>query len=147
MDAVFLDVYTKRYYDSFLAFLQVVGAHQSILKMGLNVENGEYVVQEVAGRYGYRDGAMDEEIHARDVERHQKLKDLNYWSQKVGYLPMNEEGMAKVLKFAEDVDRRRWLRDNVRRLAKKDELLSVADLMRKRYALEKKKRNKERGGT
>ena len=136
------EAFLQKYYQVFLDFLQAVGAHQSILKMSINADEGVFPVQVVAREYGYEGARLEMEICERDKERWQKLQDLNYWSSKTGLGRMNEEGMERFLKFTEDYDRRRYLRDNIKRSAQKSELLSVRDLMLKRFAVEKKKQDK-----
>ncbi|MBQ3293468.1 hypothetical protein IJG93_04240 [Candidatus Saccharibacteria bacterium] len=133
------EAYLQKYYQVFLDFLQVVGAHQSILKLSQNADNGVYPTQKVARDYGYEGAKLDAAIHDRDIERWNKLEELNHWSAKTGLGRMNSEGMERLLKFAEDYDRRRYLKDNIKRAIKKGELLSVRDLMLKRFNLEMKK--------
>ena len=140
MDKISEEILIEKYYRSFLSFLQAVGAHQSILKLSNNLDDGVYPAQVVARQYGYEGARLEIEIHARDKERWWKLQELNHWSHRVGLGQMNLDGMDALLTFVEDYDRRRYLRDNIRRLMKKHELLSMRDLMQKRLELEKKRK-------
>ena len=79
----------------------------------------------------------------RDNDRWKKLDNLSYWSKMVGLGRIREEDKEKVMRFVEDKTRRQYLRDNIRRAMRKGELWSIANLMRKRYALEKKRAKKE----
>ena len=128
------------YYEVFLEFLQAVGAYLAIYKMAMNASEGIFPVQVVAYNYGYVDAKMDFEVAARDTERWEKLDDLSNWSKRVGLLPLDQEGKEKLMKFVEDGDRRRYLRDNIKRARDRSELLSIRDLMLKRYALEWKRK-------
>ena len=127
----------KRYLNAFLEYLDATGVYIHLLKLQQNALDGVYPAQEVAYKYGHT-GHFDQELDSRNRCRHIKLKYLNAASQKAGYLPMDDEGMAKVERFFEDADRRRYARDNIRRMLKKGECMSIADLMRKRYKVEKK---------
>lgn len=140
MDKMSEDILVEKYYQAFLSFLQAVGAHQSILKLSNNLDEGVYPAQVVARQYGYEGAALEIEISSREKERWRKLNELNYWSHRVGLGRMYLDGMDAFMTFVEDYDRRRYLRDNIRRLMKKRELISMGDLMRKRIALEKKKK-------
>ncbi len=131
----------KRYLNAFLEYLDAMGVYIHLLKLQQNALDGVYPAQEVACRYGHT-GHFDQELDSRDRCRKIKLEYLNAASRQAGYLPMNEEGMRKVMKFFEDADRRRYFRDNIRRMLKNGECMSIADLMRKRYRVEK--RNQER---
>lgn len=133
----------RRYYEAFLDFLQAVGSYLAIAKMEINASEGVYPVQKIAYEYGYTGAYMDMEIAARESRRYRKLDSLDYWSQRIGYLPMSTTDKAKIMKFVEDSDRRRYLRDNVKKEMDRGEVFSVAELMRRRYAVEKKKREKE----
>lgn len=135
-----------RYYTAFLEFLRAVGRHQSSVKMGINIEEGVYPVQKVAYDYNLRGANLDKLIYDRNWERWDSLEMLNRWSQQVGFKPISPDGKYLVMKFFENYDRRRYVRDNIRRAMKNVELLSVADLMRMRYEVERKKRKKEQAG-
>ncbi|MBP5204967.1 hypothetical protein J6Z37_01550 [Candidatus Saccharibacteria bacterium] len=137
----------KKYYHSFLDFLDAVGAYNHLSKLQSNAAAGVPSAQEVVYNYGYSDKELlGKKIIQRQEEREWKLRLLDHWSQQVGYLPMGESGMKKVMKFAEDATRRRWLRENLKRAKEKGCLLSVADLMAKRYQIERKQRDKKGGG-
>lgn len=129
------------YYGVLLGFLYAVGSHQAYLKMGINDEEGVYPVQEMLHNYGMRD-RIDEEIRISDNIRQLALENLNKWSQKVGFPPMNEEGKQKVMKFFEDEPRREYTRTRVQKCFRTGELLSIADLMTIRYNVEAKKKKK-----
>ena len=130
-----------KYYDAFLEYLTAVGSHQAIVKLGVNAEEGVYPVQKVVREHGYEGVALDQEIIDRNNRRWKKLDNLDYWSKRVGYKPIDSKGKEKVMKFMEDADRRRYVRDNVKRARQTGELFSVADIMVKRYSLEKKRQN------
>ena len=132
----------RSYYVAFLDFLSAVGAYQHAVKMGVNVDEGVYPVQKVAYEYHLQGAALDSLIAARGSDCYQALSTLDYWSQRVGYPRMSSEDKGKMLKFAKDTDRRRYLRDNIRRARAKGELYSAKDLIIKRYELEKKRRAK-----
>lgn len=121
---------------AFMEFLDAVGKYVHFKKLTENAEDGVYPAQEVAYRYGYTN-RFEQELYDRDQKRWRKLEQLSLASQQAGFLPLNEDGKRKVMAFFEDGDRRRYARDNLRRLAKQEETLSVADLMRKRYAVER----------
>lgn len=125
------------YYGVLLGFLYAAGTHQAYLKMGINDEEGVYPVQKVLHEYGIR-GRIDEEIRISDNMRQKALENLNQWGQKVGFLPMNVEGKAKVLKFFEDEPRRKYVRNRVQKCFRTGELLSIADLMLMRLKVENK---------
>ncbi|MBR3324148.1 hypothetical protein IKG24_01235 [Candidatus Saccharibacteria bacterium] len=137
----------RRYYEAFLDFLQAVGSYLAIYKMGLNANEGVYPVQKIAYEYGYVGGYMDMEIESRNQKRYRKLDSLDYWSRRVGYLPLSPKDKETVMKFTEDADRRRYLRENVKREMKNCEMFSIDDLVRRRYAVEKKKRKKGEEGS
>ena len=131
----------KRYLNVFLEFLKAEGKYVHFLKLQQNAMDGVYPAQEVAYRYGYTD-IFDCELYNRDKNRSLRLRALNIASQRAGYLPIDDNGMKKVMAFFEDADRRRYARDNIRRMLKNDECMSIADLMRKRYQVEKKRKSK-----
>ena len=131
------------YYMAFKDFLNAVGEHQAALKMGINVEDGVYPVQKVAYEYGLRGARLDQLISDRNEIRWSTLNMLDHWSQTVGFKPIHPDDKYKIMKFFENYDRRRYARANIDRALKQGETISVADLMRKRQALEKKKRKKE----
>lgn len=135
-----------RYYTAFMEFLKAVGKHQSSVKMGANIDEGVYPVQKVAYDYNLRGANLDKLIYDRNWERWDALSMLDRWSQQVGFKPISPDGKYLVMKFFEDYDRRRYVRDNIKRALKKGELLSVADLMRMRYEVERKRRKKEQAG-
>ncbi|MBQ6409634.1 hypothetical protein IJI18_00025 [Candidatus Saccharibacteria bacterium] len=132
-----------RYYGVFLDFLNTVGSYQAILKMGVNVEDGVYPVQKVAYEYGYRGAKLDQTIHERCLAQHERLDNLDYWSQLVGFKPMGPDYKPKIIRFFTPYNRRRYVRDNIKRALKKGELLSVSDFIERRIHLEKEKRKKE----
>lgn len=131
----------KDYLNSFLDFLDAIGVYSHLVKLEKNASDGVYPVQVVAYDYGHV-GHFAQEIDERDKARWDKLHFMNATSQRAGYLPMDEEGMKKVMNFFADGDRRRYARDNIRRMLRTGGCMSVADLMRKRYQVEK--RNQER---
>ena len=137
------EAYMIRYYEAFLKFLNSVGYYQAIIKLRDNADGGVYPVQVVAARYGYTEAAIDQEVIERNSRQWTDLKALNYWSQKVGYLPMNQEGMEKFLKFCEDKKRREYLRRKIKNLSNEGKLMPINELMIARYKLEKKRRDKE----
>ena len=131
----------KKYLNAYLEFLDAVGSYAHLSKLEKNVQDGVYPVRQVAYNYGHM-GHFEQELAERDAARWNRLRFLNATSQRAGYLPMDEAGMERVMSFYEDQDRRRYTRDNVRRMMKTGECLSIGDLMRKRYQVEKK--NQER---
>ena len=135
-----------RYYTAFMEFLKSVGAHQSAVKMGVNIDEGVYPVQKMAYEYGLSGAKLDQIIYDRNWERWDSLNMLDRWSQIVGFQPISPDGKYLIMKFFEDYDRRRYARDNIKRAMKNCELLSVADLMRMRYEVERKRRKKEQAG-
>ena len=130
------------YYDIFVKYLLAVGYHQAIVKLGINSEDGIYPVKKVARERGYEGANLHREIIKRDNERWERLNNLNYWSQRVGFKPIREVDKERIMKFLEDADRRRYVRDNVRRANRRGELLSIADFISMRLEVEKKKRAK-----
>lgn len=132
-----------RYYDAFLHYLDAVGYHQAILKMKENRDDEVLKVETIAAKYGYNDSNIDEKVIKRDETRWSSLKALNHWSVKVGFKPMNEEGMKKFLKFCEDSGRREYLRRRVRRLKDQAKLMPINELMLAKFKLEKKRRDKD----
>lgn len=132
-----------RYYTAFLDFLKAIGDHQAIVKMGVNVDDGVYPVQKVAYEYNLRGARLDQLIYDRNLIRWSAFDMLDHWSQVVGFKKINPNDSYKIIQFFEDYDRRRYVRDNIKRAMRSGELLSVADLMRKRYLVEKKKKEKE----
>ena len=136
------DAFIQKYYQVFLSFLDSVGNYREIVSIGENAADGVYPVQVVARKYGYEGAALDAAIEDLDRTRRTQLNELNYWSSRTGLGRMDGAGKEKFLKFAENPERRRWLRSNVRRAADRYELLSIRDLMLKRFALEKKKKKK-----
>ena len=135
-----------KYYTAFLEFLKAVGSHQSAVKMGVNVEDGVYEVRKVAYKYGLDGAKLDQIIYNRNWERWDSLEMLNRWSQMVGFKPISPDGKYLIMQFFENYDRRRYVRDNIKRALKNGELLSVADFMEKRYEVEKKRKKKEQAG-
>ena len=133
----------ENYYDIFVKYLLAVGYHQAIVKLGINSEDGIYPVKKVARDHGYEGANLHREIIKRDNERWERLNNLNYWSQRVGFKPIREVDKDRIMKFLEDADRRRYVRDNVRRAAKQDKLLSIADLITMRLEVERKNRTKK----
>ena len=125
------------YYGVLLGFLYAVGNHQAYLKMGINDEEGVYPVQEMLHNYGIR-GRIDEEIRISNNMRQKALENLNKWSQKVGFLPINVEGKQKIMKFFEDEPRRKYVRNRVQKCFRTGELLSIADLIAIRLKVEYK---------
>jgi len=132
-----------RYYTAFRDFLKAVGEHQASVKMGINVDDGVYEVQKVAYKYNLRGARLDQLIYDRNMIRWAALDMLDHWSQVVGFKPIHPDDKYKIMKFFEDHDRRRYVRDNIDRSLKRGDILSVADMMTKRYALEKKNKEKE----
>lgn len=132
------------YLGVLLGFLYAMGTHQSYLKMGINDEEGVYPVQKVIHEYGMR-GRIDEEIRISDNMRKKALEILNSWSQRVGFLPMNQEGKDRVIKFFESEPRREYVRTKVQKCFRTGELPSIADLMRMRFEAEAKTRAKKGG--
>lgn len=136
------DAYIQAYYQVFLQFLYTVGNYREIFSIGENAENGVYPVQVVARKYGYEGAALDAAIDDLDRKRRAQLDELSHWSGRTGLGRLNDAGKEKFLEFVEDPDRRRYLRDNIKRAADRGELISIRDLMLKRFALEKKKKEK-----
>ncbi|MBQ3326125.1 hypothetical protein IJG79_03205 [Candidatus Saccharibacteria bacterium] len=135
----------EKYYDSFLEYLNAAGAYQHMSKFRKNFDDGVFPVQKLAYEYNHGPATIDMDVEDRNRARWKKLNYLNQTSQAVGFLPLNDSGMRKVQEFFADGDRRRYVRDNVRRLQKKGELLSIADLMRKRLRWEKIQAEKKGG--
>lgn len=135
-----------KYYTAFLDFLKAVGAHQAIVKMGVNVEEGVYPVQKVAYEYNLRGNRLDQVIYDRNQIRWAAFDMLDHWSRVVGFKRIDPNDSYKIMQFFENYDRRRYVRDNIKRAMKNGELLSVADFMRKRYEIERKRRRKEQAG-
>ena len=133
----------RSYLNLFLEFLDADGKYIHLFKLQQNAQDGVYPVQQVAYQYGHV-GIFDQELDDRNRGRWSKLRALNVASQCAGYLPMDEAGMQKVMNFFEDSDRRRYVRDNIRRMLKNDECMSIADLMQKRYQVEKKTRERSK---
>lgn len=131
----------EKYLNAFLEYLDAVGKYIHLAKLDQNASDGVYPVQVVAYNYGHV-GHFAQELDERNRARWSKLRALDLLSKSAGYLPLNDEGMQKIMKFFEDSDRRRYARANIRRMLKTGECLSIADLMRKRYQVEKK--NQER---
>lgn len=132
-----------RYYIAFLDFLKAMGEHQAALKMGINVDEGVYPVQKVAYEYGLRGSNLDRLIYDRNMIRWAALDMLDHWSMAVGFMPISPDYKYKIIRYFENYDRRRYVRDNIRRALKKGELLSVSDFIQKRIDLERKKKEKE----
>lgn len=135
------DKQKKMYLKIFLEYLDANASYLHLFKLQQNVANGVYPAQVVAYDYGHV-GKFEQELDDRDRRRWRKLRALNSASQCAGYLPMSEDGMQKVMKFFENTDRRRYCRDNIRKMLDRGECVSIADLMEKRYEVEKK--NQER---
>ena len=135
------------YYGVLLGFLYAVGSHQAYVKMEINDEDGVYPVQKMMHDYGLK-GRLEEEVHVSDKIQWKALENFNKWSQTVGFLPMNEEGMKKVLKFCKSEPRRQYLRNRVQKCFRTGELLSIADLIQIRLDVERKtaEKAKKKGG-
>lgn len=134
------EAYIIKYYNAFITFLKTVGAYQAILKMRDNAEDGVYPVQVVAAKYGYVGAVIDQEVAKRNRRRWGDLEELNYWSRRAGFPPLTKGEMEDFLDFCDDKDRRRYLRDKVRKLAEERKLVSIKELVRTRKALEQKKK-------
>ena len=133
----------KMYLRIFLEYLDANASYLHLAKLRQNVADGVYPAQVVAYDYGHI-GKFEQELDDRDKRRWRKLRTLNSASQCAGYLPMSEDGMQKVMKFFENTDRRRYCRDNIRKMIERGECASIADLMTKRYEVEKKNRERSK---
>lgn len=125
------------YYGILLGFLYAVGNHQAYVKMGINDEEGVYPVQKMMHEYGIR-GRIDEEIRISSNIQDITLKNLNKWSQKVGFKPIRESDLPKFVKFCQSEPRRNYIRNRVQKCFRTGELLSIADLVQLRLDVERK---------
>ena len=131
------------YYAILLNFLHVAGDCQHLEKWIGNVENDSYPAKEVAMKY-YPGGVVSMEIQLAERERYMwecldKYSDI---SRTVGFLPIDQHGKDLIVKFVADAGRRRYVRDGARRAQQRGEIIHIADLMRRRYALERKRKEK-----
>lgn len=127
------------YYEMLFRYLRAIGSYWHLYKLRLNADEGVYIAQMVAREYNHEGAQYEIEIAEREGERWRELEQVSALQRRAGILPFNEEGMQKIMKFLDDPDRRRYVRDAAKRAEKKGELVSICDLMRKRYALEKKR--------
>lgn len=128
------------YYQTLLEFFNSIGKYLHLEKLGINAREGVFPAQKVAREYGYDESAYDLELEARKRRYIRLLDELSEIGIKVGFKPISDEGKKKILNFIKDERRRRYVRDVARRCSKKGELVSIAELMQRRYELEKKKR-------
>lgn len=136
------------YYGVLLGFLYAVGNHQAYVKMRINDEEGVYPVQKMMHKYGIKN-RIEEEIRISGDIQDAALKNLNEWSQKVGFRPIQESDFPKILKFCESEPRREYIRNRIQKSFRNGELLSIADLIQLRLDVEKKtaeKAKKKEGG-
>ena len=133
----------EAYYETLLKCLKAIGSYWHLYKLRLNADEGVFPAQKIAREYSHDGAKYEIEIAEREGERWRELKQVSVLQQRAGILPFNDEGMQKVMKFLDDADRRRYVREAAKRASKKGEMVSICDLMRKRYILEnlKKRRN------
>ncbi|MBR3269880.1 hypothetical protein IKG07_01380 [Candidatus Saccharibacteria bacterium] len=125
------------YYGVLLGFLYAVGNNQAYIKMGINDEEGVYPVQKMMYDYGIS-GRIDEEIRISSSIQDITLKNLNKWSKRVGFKPIRDTDLPKIVKFCQDETRRSYIRNRVQKCFRTGELLSIADLIQLRLDVEKK---------
>lgn len=128
------------YYEALYEFLNAVGSYWHLYKLRMNADEGIFPAQVVASEYHHEGAQYEYEIAERETRIWQKMQWLSDIGERVGLKPFNQDGMKKVVNFVNDFDRRRYIRDAAKRAEKKGKLLSAADLMRQRYALEKKRK-------
>ena len=72
------EIITKKYYDIFLKFLNMVGWHQASIKRLANSRKGVYIVQKVMRDAGQVGAAADKTIDDYDKSRRDLLNELNH---------------------------------------------------------------------
>lgn len=131
------------YYRALLQYFSAIGKFWHLYKLHVNAGNGVYPAQVIAREYNHEGSKYEIEIAERENERWKWIRKVSDLQWRAGLLPFDEEGMKKVMAFLDDADRRRYVRDAARRAEKKGQLVSICDLMRKRYVLENSKKKKE----
>lgn len=133
----------ERYYAILLEFLHSVGECQHLEKWIDNVKENVYPAKDIALRY-YPAGVISMEIQLAEKEWYmwESLNRYSEVSRSVGFLPIDQHGKDLIVKFVADAGRRRYVRDGARRAQQRGEIIHIADLMRRRYALERKRKEK-----
>ena len=130
------------YYTVMLEFFNAVGSYWHLYKLRMNADEGIFPAQVIARNYQHEGVKCEIELCERERACWDRLDQLSNVGKLAGFLPIDKTGRERIMKFVDDPDRRRYIRDAAKRAQKKGELVSIADLMRKRYALEKKKAGK-----
>ena len=133
------------YYMVMLEFFNAVGSYWHLYKLSMNADEGIFPAQKIAREYQHEGAKVEMEICERERACWERLDQLSNVGKLVGYLPINKTGCERIMKFVDDPGRRRYVREAAKRAQRKGELVSIADLMRKRYALEKKRKAKNNG--
>ena len=129
------------YYGNLLMFLYAIGEKQAAIKMEQNVREEVPIVKKVVSE---RQINVDEKVENAENVLETASKNLNYWSQRVGFPPISDEGMKKIHKFCEDEKRREYLRGQILKYLRGRKVVSIRDLMLQRYAVEKKEAEKKK---
>ncbi len=130
------------YFGVLLDFLNSVGKHQWAAKMAINVDDGVYPAQQVAYHYGLRGAKLDQLVYDRNYEQQQKLDNLEFWGRRLGYKRIKTEDKNNIIKFCQNADRRRYLRERAKRALKNGEVFDIGELIQMRLDVEKKRREK-----
>lgn len=120
-----------RYYAAFKRLIEACGKYASADKMGKNDAEGVFQVQKVVydtfGSNGRQKLATETE--RRRLTQKVCAKKLNYWSQKVGFLPMREVDLEVLMKHLYKADFRSRMKYRIDKYEKKGELVSTRDLV------------------
>ena len=119
------------YWASFKTFVDACGKFAWANKINNKDMTGSFkaheVVEKVFGYDGSRKLAI--ETNKRDVTQWGCVNNLNYWSQRVGFLPFSENDKCFLIEFLYDSDIRDSMKYRIKKYSKKGEAVSAKDLV------------------
>lgn len=122
---------TQRYWASFRRLCKACGEYAWADKLDKNDADGVFPVQKVVydtfGAGGRQKLAI--EVERRRLLQKACVRNLNYWSQRVGFLPMRDVDMDILINHLYKPDFRQRVYYRIDKYAKKDTLVSARDLV------------------
>lgn len=119
------------YWASFRRLCKACGGYAWADKLQKNDVDGVYPVQKVVyDTFGNNaTSKLAIEVERRRLTQKACARNLNYWSQRVGFLPMREVDLGILIKHLYDSDFRSRMYYRIDKFAKKNELVSARELV------------------
>ena len=119
------------YWASFRRLVEACGKYAWADKLSKNDADGVFPAQKVVYDTFGADGRqkLAVEIELRRLTQKACARNLNYWSQRVGFKPMREVDMDILINHLYEMDFRRRVYYRIDKFAEKDELVSARDLV------------------